>query len=184
MVAQPWRRFATLMDVIPSDETLGRAFLDGDTEAFLPLYQRHAPMLYAFVTRMVGLSAADDVLQEAWLRASRLLQRFEWRSSLRTWLCGIAANCAREHLRRHARLDVEVAGGREVATVWYDAVAAQVDLERGIARLSPRYREVFLLHDVAELTHAEIGVALGIDEGTSKSNLARARAALRESLRG
>ena len=170
----------TGLDPRMSDELLGRAFLGGDAEAFLPLYRRHAPMLYAFVTRMVGVSAADDVLQEAWLRAARFLPRFEWRSSLRTWLCGIAANCAREHLRRHSRVEVEVA---DIETVWYDAVAAQVDLERGIARLSPRYREVLLLHDVAELTHAEIAVTLGIDEGTSKSNLSRARAALRETLR-
>ncbi|MBK5258281.1 MAG: RNA polymerase sigma factor [Thermoanaerobaculia bacterium] len=166
-----------------SDESLVRAFAGGDADAFLPLYRRHAPLLYGFVTRMVGLPAADDVLQEAWLRAARFLPRFEWRSSLRTWLCGIAANCAREHLRRKGRLDAEVASdGGEIATVWYDAVADQVDLERSIARLSPRYREVLLLHDVLEMTHAEIASALGIDEGTSKSNLSRARAAVRETL--
>lgn len=182
-VAQPFPDFATLIHVTQTDESLARAFTGGDTEAFLPLYRRHAPLLYGFVTRMVGMSAADDVLQEAWLRAARSLPRFEWRSSLRTWLCGIAANCAREYLRSKGRFDVEVPAEPEVATVWYDAVADQVDLERGIARLSPRYREVLLLHDVIELTHAEIAAALGIDEGTSKSNLSRARAAVRESLR-
>ncbi len=169
--------------MIATDETLGRNFLGGDAQAFLSLYHRHAPMLFAFVTRMVGLDAADDVLQEAWLRAARFLPRFQWRSSLRTWLCGIAANCAREHLRREGRYEEQELGDPSPA-VWYDAVAAQVDLERAIAHLPPRYREVLLLHDVAELTHAEIGAALGIDEGTSKSNLSRARARLRDILRG
>jgi RNA polymerase sigma factor (sigma-70 family) len=171
------------MVVTATDETLSRAFLGGDAEAFVVLYRRHAPMLFAFVTRMVGLDAADDVLQESWIRAAGALARFQWRSSLRTWLCGIAANCAREHLRREGRYETQENADPSPA-VWYDAVAAQVDLERGIALLPPRYREVLLLHDVAELTHADIGAALGIDEGTSKSNLSRARAQLRETLRG
>ena len=189
MVAQPFTQpfasAATLMNVTQSDESLARAYAQGDADAFLPLYRRHAPLLYGFVTRMVGAPAADDVLQEAWLRAARLLPRFEWRSSLRTWLCGIAANCAREHLRAKGRDDTEpIDADAEPPAIWYDAVAASIDLERAVSRLSPRYREVLLLHDVVELTHAEIAGALAIDEGTSKSNLSRARAALRDMLRG
>jgi RNA polymerase sigma-70 factor, ECF subfamily len=169
--------------VTDSDESLGRAFASGSGEAFLPLYRRHAPLLFGFVTRMVGPAEAEDVLQEAWLRAARSLPRFEWRSSLATWLCGIAANCAREHLRRAGRNDDSAPDlEQEQVFVWYDAIPAQIDLERGLARLSPRYREVLLLHDVMQLTHAEIAAALGINEGTSKSNLSRARAALREIL--
>ena len=59
-------------------------------------------------------------------------------------------------------------------------LGARLDLERAVARLPLRYREVFVLHDVYEHTHAEIALMLGIDEGTSKSNLSRGRAKLRE----
>jgi RNA polymerase sigma-70 factor (ECF subfamily) len=60
----------------------------------------------------------------------------------------------------------------------------RIDLERAVARLPLRYREVLVLHDVYQHTHAEIGAMLGIDDGTSKSNLSRARALLRKSIGG
>jgi len=119
------------------------------------------------------------VLQEAWLGAATSLRSFRWTSTLRTWLCGIVVNCARRQWRR-AR-NVEAIPDE---TTWHDGTPAQIDLERAIARLSPRYREVLLLHDVHQFTHEEIAEMLSIDAGTSKSNTARARAAIREMLEG
>ena len=164
-----------------TDRQLVDAFLLGDEAAFSALHARHGPMLFAFATRMIGAEEAEDVLQDAWLRAARSLQRFEWRSTIRSWLCGFVVNCARERLRLRER-DAAVAAIPEDPPLWYDATAAQIDLERAIRRLPPRYREVFLLHEIAELTHEEIATSLAIDVGTSKSNASRARAAMRDML--
>ncbi|MBM4193181.1 MAG: hypothetical protein FJ202_02210 [Gemmatimonadetes bacterium] len=67
----------------------------GDEAAFRSLYGRHSPALYAFALRLMGGNApeADDVMQDAWLRAVRSLGSFAWRSSLRTWLSTIVLNC-------------------------------------------------------------------------------------------
>ena len=108
------------------------------------------------------------------------LPRFRWESKLSTWLVGITINRCRELLRaerRDASHVVEDHGNSALA-----APATQVDLERALMRLAPGYREVLLLHDVEGYTHEEIATILSIDPGTSKSQLARARAALRKFL--
>lgn len=145
-----------------------------DERAFVALYRRHAPAVYAFLRQLL-VREADDALQDVWLRAARDLHRFRGASALRTWLFGIAVNRAREIVR--ARREVE-----EEMDVPLPAPAFEqrIDLQRAVERLPFRYREVFVLHDVYEHTHAEIASLLGIDEGTSKSNLSRARARLRE----
>jgi RNA polymerase sigma-70 factor (ECF subfamily) len=165
------------------DHALAQRYLAGDEGAFRALYDRHAPMLYAMATRLAGAADGDDVLQESWLRAARGLANFRWQSSLRTWLCGIVVNAARER-RRGQRDDDELLAVPEAALArgWNDGTPAEVDLERAVGRLPPRYREVLLLHDVEQYTHAEIAALLGIDAGTSKSNLSRARGLLRRAL--
>jgi RNA polymerase sigma-70 factor (ECF subfamily) len=156
------------------ERALVAAFLDGNENAFDTLYAAHAPALYAFLRRLVR-DEADDALQEVWLRAARDLRRFRWQSSFRTWLFGIAVNRSREigRLIEHSEELPEVAGEE-------DPVLDRIDLERAVGSLPLRYREVVVLHDIYEHTHAEIGALLGIDEGTSKSNLSRARASLRK----
>ncbi len=137
--------------------------------------------MYLLVLRLLGRSGrhAEDVVQETWVRAVSALGGFSWRSSLRTWLLGIAVNCCREVLR---------SAGREAASAETPAVEPagppgqgpeRIDLERAIRELPDGYREVFILHDLEGLTHEEIGGRLGIDAGTSKSQLSRARRALR-----
>jgi RNA polymerase sigma-70 factor (ECF subfamily) len=169
------------------DRRLASAFLEsGDEDAFRTLYRRHAPALYAFLLRVSrGRTAdAEEALQECWLRAVQSLLGFRWESSLRGWLRGIAVNCARER-RRSAELETEwdledepAASLKGVAPDRIDPI----DLERAIEALPDGFREVFLLHDVEGHTHEEIGRMLGIAAGTSKSQLSRARAALRAHL--
>lgn len=160
------------------------AFLDGDEAAFHALYSAHAPALYAFLRRLLGRwsAEANDALQDVWLRAARDLPRFRWRSTFRTWLFGIAVNRSREILRMVPNAQEEFGDHDVVAEP--ASPEQRIDLERAIALLSPRYREVVVLHDIYEHTHAEIGAMLGIDEGTSKSNLSRARALLRKQIGG
>jgi RNA polymerase sigma-70 factor (ECF subfamily) len=165
----------------PLDERqLVAAFLGGEEAAFLALYKRHAAALYAFLRHLLGRweSEANDALQDVWLRAARDLPRFRGLSSFRTWLFGIAVNRAREILRTTPNFHEEL-GEIDVAA-HASSAETRIDLQRAIAQLPFRYREVFVLHDLYEHTHAEIGAMLGIDEGTSKSNLSRARAKLRD----
>ena len=169
-----------------ADRRLVRRFLRArDEQAFRQLYRRHAPVLYPLALRLVGGSEADaqDAIQETWIRACEKLERFEWKSSLRTWLTGILINCVRESMReRQRRQEEELPDDYETA-----ASAAppwtSIALDQVIARLPTGYRHVLTLHDIAGYTHEEIGTLLEITAGTSKSQLYHARKALRSLLR-
>jgi RNA polymerase sigma-70 factor (ECF subfamily) len=160
------------------DDLLVAAFLRArDAASFRALYRRHAGGVYGLALRLCAGRAAEaeDVTQETWIRAVRGLPGFAGRSSLRTWLCGIAVNVWRETRRAPpaAPLDAEPA----------TPPRAGDDVARLVAALPPGAREVLLLHDGLGFTHAEIAAMLGIEDGTSKSQLSRARAAVRAALR-
>jgi RNA polymerase sigma-70 factor (ECF subfamily) len=111
---------------------------------------------------------------------------FGWRSALSTWLGGIAINCARELWREgrawgETTLD-EQWSGLSVSPGAPSNAEERIDLERAIERLPHGYRQVFVLHDVEGYTHEEIAGLLGIDAGTSKSQLSHARRRLRAAL--
>ena len=138
-------------------------------------------------------SDAEDVVQEAWTRATRRLAGFEWRSSLSTWLQSIVINCARERWRVatwESLGDADAVEPQErkgfrtahVASRTAHGVGEAIDLERAIASLPEGYRAVLVLHDVEGYTHTEIAALCGISEGTSKSQLFHARRALRAKL--
>ena len=150
-------------------------------DAFRALYRAHTPALYALALRLTGgdQGEAEDLVQESWVRAVRALSSFRARSALRSWLCGLLVNVRRERIRADWRTvdapDIEPAvdtGGPDDA----------LDLERAIGALPEGARDVFVLHDVYGYTHREIAEMLGIVEGTSKSQLTRARSLLRSSL--
>jgi len=169
------------------DRSLVTAFLGrGDEAAFRQLYRRHTPSIHLLARRLLGGDGAEDVVQDTWLRAAARLESFRWESSLRTWLCGIAVNRCRELLREQ--------GGARVVTVTGTAPEAvsdrrstpspeqRCDLESAISQLPAGSRGVLVLHDVEGRSHVEIASLLGIDEGTSRSQLHKARRALRELL--
>jgi RNA polymerase sigma factor (sigma-70 family) len=186
---QPFAAPGTLnltMSVEPlsiSDRVLAdRILMTGDETAFRTLYARHTPRLFQLVLRIVGGCEhdAEDVVQEAWVRATTALAGFRWESAFATWLSGIGINCARGALRRTGRwttLD-------EAAEPWIPppATGERIDLERALALLPAGYRAVLLLHDVEGYTHEEIAGRLEIAAGTSKSQLFHARRALRRML--
>jgi RNA polymerase sigma-70 factor, ECF subfamily len=157
----------------------------GDERAFAVLYEKHASLMFGLALRLTGShDDAQDVAHDAWVRAIDRLDRFEWRAALSTWLCGFVVRRAREFLRERDRGappphdDAGPALDDRRLTGTFD----RVELEHAIAGLAHGYREVLLLHDVYGYTHREIGSMLGVEAGTSKSQLSRARRALRLAL--
>ncbi len=154
--------------------------------SFLELYRRHAPPLNQMIARLLRGFEDDveDVIQITWIRAIERLSEFRWDSALRTWLTGIAINCSREHIRKSSRVRTL----RFIDTM--DSIPSRkierpidrIDLEHAIAKLPDGYREVLILHDIEGFTHSEIAAFLKIEEGTSKSQLSRARGAVRSIL--
>lgn len=183
-----------ILDDSQDDRRLVAIFLKRrDERTFRELYRRHTPVLYLLARRLLGGPGrgAEDAVQEAWLRAASRFGAFRWDSSLRTWLAGIAVRCCREAIRSRRTetlaetiesLD-EPRGGASAPSQQPRSVE-RVDLERALARLPDGYREVLVLHDVEGYTHGEIATLLEIEEGTSKSQLSRARRQIRASLGG
>jgi RNA polymerase sigma-70 factor (ECF subfamily) len=159
-----------------------RTFIrDRDEDAFRALYRRHTPALFRLALRLSGgdSSAAEDDVQEAWIRAAEGLSGFRFESAFRTWLMGILVNCVRESRRRNARRQA-LPPAEEPSQAPLAGTA--LDLERAIHGLADGYRQVFVFHDLLGHTHREIASLLGVDEGTSKSQLFLARRALRRRL--
>jgi RNA polymerase sigma-70 factor, ECF subfamily len=152
-----------------------------DDAAFRRLYARHTPALYALARRLMGgrTDDADDIVQEVWLRAVPKFAVFAWDSSVRTWLAAFALNCCRERWRERGESlltdDLMMSGA-------VPDLPLRLDLERALAALPVGYRAVVVLHDIEGYTHEEIATKLGVEVGTSKSQLSRARRALRRGL--
>jgi RNA polymerase sigma-70 factor (ECF subfamily) len=173
--------------VLESERALADRALAGDELAFRQLYRRHTPRLYQLVRRLLGGNDADaeDAVQDTWLKAMERLGDFRWECALGTWLCAIGLNVAREHLRRRGRRpEVEWPEGHEPPAAAPLTRVDPMDLEDAVAALPPGYRTVLVLHDVEGYTHEEIGAALGVAPGTSKSQLFWARQAVRAALGG
>jgi RNA polymerase sigma-70 factor (ECF subfamily) len=161
----------------------------GAATAFEELYRGQAPRLFGLACRMVGRADAADLLQEIFLTAHRKLGLYKGESSLGTWLFRLATNLCLDHLRsrgaRFAHMTEELDDAPEASPAQSGAVLGMVDridLERALASLPPGCRSVFVLHDVEGLEHREIGELLGISDGTSKSQLHKARMRLRRAL--
>ena len=171
----------------PDDRELVRAVTSqGSEEAFGVLYDRHTPALYGLALRLLGGHAqdAEDVVHDAWLRAGGGFATFAWRSTLRTWLSGIVINCARELWGARSQPEVSLDDLPEPGSddAELRGTFDRLELERALATLAAGYREVLVLHDVEGYTHQEIAGLLSMTPGTSKSQLSRARHALRRAL--
>lgn len=161
---------------------------NGDLSAFEEVYRAHAGRLYSVACRMLGNPTdAEDLLQEIFLAAHRKLDSFRGDSALGTWLYRLATNQCLDYLRSRAgrtnqltdALDDEPeladAGSRGLA----DRAVTRMDLERALTKLPEGCRAAFVLHDIEGLEHREVAEVLGIAEGTSKSQVHKARLRLR-----
>ena len=159
----------------------------GDPAAERALYDAHVHRVYRLVYRLVGeADAAADCVQDTFIRAFSRLGEFRRESALGSWIGAIAVSVALNALRVRKRqasrqLPLEAAEGHAGS-----GRTADPDLRSGIHRaidaLPDGYRTVFVMHDIEGYTHEEIGATLSISSGTSKAQLFRARARLRQTL--
>ena len=157
---------------------------DRDPVAFRRLYLEHTQTLYSIAFRLTGNgSDAEDFVHDTWLRAVGAMGRFRGDSSLRTWLMSILINRCRESFRARRELSLEECSEPiALSDESESSVIDQLDIDRALAAMPDRYREVFVLHDIEGFTHVEISELLLIETGTSKSQLARGRRWLRSAL--
>ncbi len=161
----------------------------GEMGAFEELYGAHAGRLYNVACRLLGNPAdAEDLVQEAFLQAHRKLDTFRGDAALGTWLHRLLVNLGLDYLRSRAGRTAQATAGiddvRVVPFTRPETVAERIDLEQAIARLPDGSRAAFVLHDVEGLDHKEVAAVLGVSEGTSKSQLHKARLKLRDMLGG
>jgi RNA polymerase sigma-70 factor, ECF subfamily len=187
-----------------------QALRAGDEAAFQSLIQRyHGPMLRLAMTYVGDRGVAEDVVQESWLTCLRGLDRFEGRSSLKTWLFGILVNVARSRRRKESRIlpfaslwrrddsdsrrptvDRARFGSdgmwRDGPQSWDNLPESRVlgeetllQVRAAIDALPPKQREVILLRDVAGFDAGEVSSLLGISAANERVRLHRARASVR-----
>jgi len=159
----------------------------GDPAAERALYDAHVDRVYRLTYRLAGTDdLAQDFTQDTFIRAFDRLQDFRGDSTFATWLHAIAVSVSLNGLRKvkllHAR-ETDLDDARDQGVPMH---RAEPDLKQRLAQaidaLPPGYRTVFVMHDVEGFTHAEIAGALGLQPGTSKAQLSRARARLRVEL--
>ena len=180
-----WVSLSTMDDA----QVVSRA-LAGDTAAFAILVDRHASVCLRYATRMLGSREdAEDVMQEALMRAFRALTSYDMSRDFRTWLLSIVANRCRTALvarRRRERFLTTDAAATEAVPIANDG-ADEDDLRAvqwALAQLEPKYREAFLLKHVEGLNYEEIAQITGAGVSALKMRVARACERLRDLLEG
>jgi RNA polymerase sigma-70 factor (ECF subfamily) len=169
------------------DRDLVERAVGGDIEAFEELYRANVGRVYALCLRMAGDSTlAEELAQEAFVRAWQKLGSFRGASAFSTWLHRVTVNVVLGHRRSATRREARVRSvgddlPRDVAGP-QPGTAESIDLERAISSLPDGARRVFVLHDVEGFRHREISRLMGIAVGTSKAQLHRARKLLRKAL--
>ena len=167
------------------DAALARRAAAADVPAFEALYRRHHRRVHGVIVRLVGQAGAraEDLTQEAFVRAWQALPSFRFESAVSTWLHRLAVNTALMELRARrsrplAEDDEDALESLSTPDTAGHAVLGR-DLERAVATLPPRARAVLVLHDVEGWKHEEIAEELGMAVGSSKAQLHRARGLLR-----
>ena len=186
-------------DYTPTDEELIARVLAGDETSYGTLVARYQDYVYTIAVRIVGSDEdAEDIAQEAFVRAYRALPRFRGDSKFSSWLYRIATNRALTHLKRRRRradtVDIE-SGSHVEAVVIDDGRSEETSPElrvrdeefrravrAAVLELPEQYRVVVTLFYLEERSYKEVVATLGIPMGTLKTHLHRARALLREIL--
>lgn len=167
-----------------ADDAVMRA-RSGDSRAFEQVYRTHVARVYAVILRMTADPAlTDELTQTAFVRAWQKLATFRGESSFATWIHRLAVHVVLADRRAHGRRIVQLTadGIPEGAAKTPPHPGVRLDLEAALETLPPQARHVFVLHDIEGWPHEDVAAALGVTTGTTKSQLHRARALLREVL--
>ena len=167
----------------------------GDEAAFLALYRRHKDAVHRFALLYCGsAAAAADVTQDTFVHLITQPNQFDpTRGTVGAWLCGVARNMARKHFsgREDATDPAQLADDAAAhdAHVDHDTPLDRVlksesaeEVRRAVAAIAPHYRDVLVLCELSDLSYAEAAQVCGIDIGTVRSRLSRARAQLAQRL--
>jgi RNA polymerase sigma-70 factor (ECF subfamily) len=190
-MSNPMTESTTAEVAAHADAGLARLAASGDAGAFEALYRRHASRVHGVIARLVGAQGvrAEDLTQEAFVRAWQALPKFRFESAVSTWLHRLAVTTALMELRSRRsgpRFDdaEDALDDLGMADSAGSGTALGMDLERAVATLPPRARAVLVLHDVEGWRHEEIAASLDMAVGSSKAQLHRARHLLRARLGG
>lgn len=161
----------------------------GNCAAFEQLYRRNRDRVYGALWRLSGgdPGLAEDLLQEAFVRAWRKLDSFRGDSRFTTWLHRLAVNVALSDRRTRVKrvekeTTLEGAAERTISGAKDVYMGDRMDLEQAIATLPERARSVLVLYDIEGYSHAEVAEITGMAVGSSKAQLHRARKLVREEL--
>jgi RNA polymerase sigma-70 factor (ECF subfamily) len=163
-----------------------RVTADASDLQFRAWVEPHLAVMRRVAAREVGSAGADDVVQEALVRAWRRRETFDpSRGAPRTWLLAIVLDRARRHARdaaRWPRLHLVDTHDDDAQPVSGSAVGQRLDVEAAVRRLAARQRQAVVLHYLADLSVEDIALVLGISVGSVKTHLRQARARLRTHL--
>jgi len=187
------------------DRVLIDRFKGGDASAFDEMVSRYWSRIYSMVNQLLrNPQDAEEVTQDAFIRAHRGLGSFRGESAFSTWLYQIATNLARNRYwywwrrKRDQSVSLDMPMGPENDTTLADIIPSEVEtpdditvtqefvsrIAYGMERLNPKHREILILRNVKNLSYDEIAEILHISVGTVKSRIARARESLRSKLGG
>ncbi|WP_404421506.1 RNA polymerase sigma factor [Nibricoccus sp. IMCC34717] len=185
------------------DRLLVERFKGGDAAAFDEMVTRYWDRIYAMVHQLLrNQQDAEEVTQDAFIRAHRGLVNFRGDSAFSTWLYQIATNLARNRYwywwrrKRDKTLSFDQPVGDENDTTLAEIIPSEAEtpgdltvtqelvdrIAEGMEKLGTKHREILILRNVKNLSYEEIATILGISVGTVKSRIARAREALRENI--
>lgn len=171
-----------------SDLDLARMAARGDHAAFHKLVDRHAKALFQVAISLSATRAdAEDLVQETFVAAYKGFPAFDGRASVRTWMTRILMRRAADAWRsgRHARKAVNLESAPQPARESSESrIDQRLDLAAVLEQLDENHREVIVLREMQGLSYAEIAQTLGLPQGTVESRLHRARAELRQRLKG
>lgn len=174
---------------LAEEQALVEACRRGERDALHAFYERYRRRVFSLIARIVGAQDAEELSQDVFLRAFRGLSTFRGEAQLSTWMYRLAVNAALSHATRaQARQRRDLGEEALMALPAEDAPSTdprlRARLQKALGELPAGYRAVLVLHDVEGLQHDEIAQILGCRVGTSKSQLHKARARMRELLGG
>ncbi len=190
-------KYPVRVDFKPEDDVrLVRACLSGDERAFTELYQKYSGKLTSFICRIIhDREQAEDLVQNTFLRVHKHLKKFDQTKKFSTWIFTIATNLAKNEVRNHSRSPLvlfstmmKMTGDNDDTKLPFEDGRSRPDdlyrkrhlrelVYQTVAAMPEHHRKVFVLRHLEGKTYDEISIITGVNLGTVKSRLNRARTA-------